>query len=144
MKHRTRTFIEIASKHLNIPTLRTRKSDRLDFHEVSVWAVRSALKAAFDEGVRISRTRRPPQLSGLPTPFDIYEIHGMKRLSACLGLEEEPVGRVIDNAEQVADSEAEFWSLFGHIPGQGLDCIGDFPTREHAEEVFTRITGRKY
>ena len=46
--------------------------------------------------------------------------------------------------EQVEDAEADFWSLFGHIPGQGLDCIGDFATREHAEEIFARITGRRY
>ncbi len=39
MKRPDRTFTEIASKHLNIPTLRTRKSDSLDFHDVSVWAV---------------------------------------------------------------------------------------------------------
>ena len=111
---------------------------------MSVWAVRSALRAAFDEGVRANRTRTPAQASGLPTPFDDYEIHGMKRLSDCPGSEEEPVGRTIDNCEQVSDHEAEFWSLFGHIPGQGLDCIGDFATREHAEEIFARITGLRY
>ena len=76
--------------------------------------------------------------------FDDYEIHGMKRLSGCLGSEQEPVGRVIDNCEQVSEHDAEFWSLFGHIPGQGVDCVGDFATREHAEEVFARITGRSY
>jgi len=79
----------------------------------------------------------------LPTPFDDYEIHGMKRLSP-QGREEEPVGRVINDCEQVCDAEAEFWSLFGHIPGQGLDCIGDFATRQHAEEILARITGRPY
>ncbi|MBX6316166.1 MAG: hypothetical protein IRY99_25135 [Isosphaeraceae bacterium] len=67
----------------------------------------------------------------------------MKRIP-CNGPEEEPVGRVIEDCETVPDDEAEFWSLFGHIPGQGIDCIGDFKTREHAEEVFARITGRSY
>jgi hypothetical protein len=79
----------------------------------------------------------------LPAPFDRYEIHGMKRLVRH-GCKEEPVGPVIDDCEQVNDDAAEFWSLFGHIPGQGLDSIGDFATREHAEEVFARITGRPY
>lgn len=139
-----RTLTKIASKHLNIPTLQTRKSDSLDFHEVSVWAVRSALKAAFNQGGHADHSRTPAQSPGFPTPFDDYEIHGMKRLCDCPGSEEEPTGRVIDNCEQVSDHEAEFWSLFGHIPGQGLDCIGDFATREHAEEVFARITGRHY
>jgi hypothetical protein len=67
----------------------------------------------------------------------------MKRLPAH-GQEEEPVGPIINYCEQVADEQAEFWSLFGHIPGQGIDCIGDFNTREHAEDVFARITGHPY
>ena len=46
--------------------------------------------------------------------------------------------------EQVPDEEAQFFSLYGHIPGQGLDCIGDFKTRALAEEVCARITGRPY
>jgi len=61
MNHRNRIFSEIASKHLNIPALQIRKSDNLDFHEVSVWAVRSALKAAFDEGARSAGKKAEPQ-----------------------------------------------------------------------------------
>jgi hypothetical protein len=79
-----------------------------------------------------------------PTRFDAYEIHGLKRLPGCHGQEEEPAGFVINDCEQVADADAEFWGLFGHIPGRGLDCIGDFATREHAEEVYARITGRHH
>jgi hypothetical protein len=41
----------IAQKHLDIDSLETRKSDRLDFHEVSVWGIKSALEAAFKAGV---------------------------------------------------------------------------------------------
>jgi hypothetical protein len=67
-------------------------------------------------------------------PFDGYEIHGVRRY-----------GRGKSSyCEQVPDSKAQFWSLYGHIPGQGADCIGDFKTREHAEEVHARITGRTY
>ena len=43
-------FQQIALDHLFIDTLETRHSDRLDFHEVSVWAIKSALQAAFDAG----------------------------------------------------------------------------------------------
>ena len=43
----------IAHKHLGIETLETRNSDRLDFHDVSVWGVRSALEAAFKAGVEL-------------------------------------------------------------------------------------------
>jgi hypothetical protein len=41
---------EIAAKHLHIETLETRKSDSLDFHEVAVWSIKSALEAAFEAG----------------------------------------------------------------------------------------------
>ena len=40
----------IAAEHLFIETLETRNSDRLDFHDVSVWAVKAALQAAFEAG----------------------------------------------------------------------------------------------
>jgi hypothetical protein len=66
-------------------------------------------------------------------PFDGYEIHGVCEYNK----DTDPY------CGQVPDSEAEFWSLYGHIPGQGLECIGDFKTREFAEEVYARITGRR-
>ena len=40
----------IATDHFFIETLETRNSDRLDFHDVSVWAVKAALQAAFEAG----------------------------------------------------------------------------------------------
>ena len=42
----------IALDHLFIETLQTRHRDSLDFHDVSVWGVKSALQAAFDAGLR--------------------------------------------------------------------------------------------
>jgi|GEM_PF-2018371 len=69
MKHLNRTLTQIASKHLNIPTLRTRKSDSLDFHDVSVWGVRSALKAAFDVGNNAEPERAQQAAAPLPTPL---------------------------------------------------------------------------
>lgn len=67
------------------------------------------------------------------TPFDDFEIHGVREF-----------GR--DNhrhCEQVPDTDAQYWSLFGHIPDQGLDCIGDFRSRSEADEVLARIRGRR-
>ena len=45
----------IAREHLGIETLATRKSDGLDFHEVSVWQLKAALEAAFALGHRAAR-----------------------------------------------------------------------------------------
>ena len=40
----------VARRILDIPTLDTRKSDSLDFHEVSVWQLRAALRLAHRMG----------------------------------------------------------------------------------------------
>jgi len=53
-------FALIAQKHLNIDTLETRNSDSLDFHDVSVWGVRSALEAAFKAGVELGASMPKP------------------------------------------------------------------------------------
>ena len=53
-------FALIAEKHLNIENLETRSSDSLDFHDVSVWGVRSALKAAFKAGVELGVSMPKP------------------------------------------------------------------------------------
>ena len=44
-------LLEIAAKHFHsIETLDTQNGDRLDFHDVAVWAIRAALEAAFAAG----------------------------------------------------------------------------------------------
>lgn len=49
-------LMEIAKRHFfletleTLETLATRNSDRLDFHDVAVWAIRSALAAAYEAG----------------------------------------------------------------------------------------------
>ena len=46
---------QIALDHLFIETLETRNSDRMDFHEVSVWGVKSALMAAYEAGLQAAK-----------------------------------------------------------------------------------------
>jgi hypothetical protein len=60
--------------------------------------------------------------------FDAYEIH--------------PCHEHENGVEQCEPHEAHFWTLYGHIPGAGVEAIGDFRTKELAEEVLYRITGR--
>src|SRR5271168_4110932 len=69
--------------------------------------------------------------------FDNYEI------SPCTRTEEpDSPGRFY--FEVCEPSEADVWTLYGHITGQGVEAIGDFYSREAAEEVFYRITGEAY
>ncbi|KIL98262.1 MAG: hypothetical protein HY055_13055 [Magnetospirillum sp.] len=50
MKARDQALTEIATQILDIETLDTRKSDRLDFHELAVWQIKKALEAAYAAG----------------------------------------------------------------------------------------------
>ncbi len=48
---RYQALLKIAGEKLRVPTLETRGSDRLDFHEVSVWSILEALEEAYKLGV---------------------------------------------------------------------------------------------
>ena len=48
-------FTAIAKEHLCIETLETRRSDSLDFHDVSVRGVCAALEAAYKAGANAER-----------------------------------------------------------------------------------------
>lgn len=54
-EHKDATIQTIASDLLGLETLETRKSDSLDFHELSVWSIRDALAATFEAGRQTSR-----------------------------------------------------------------------------------------
>jgi len=49
---------QIAAEYLGIETLATRKSDSLDFHEVSVWGLKAALEAAYDTALARAKAYR--------------------------------------------------------------------------------------
>lgn len=72
-----------------------------------------------------------------PTRFDAYEIQPCRRYVD----RDEPQVSFVEPCEPC---EADFWTLYGHVPGEGAQAIGDFDTRQHAEEVFARITGCGY
>jgi hypothetical protein len=50
MQTRDQALTEIATQILDLETLDTRKSDRLDFHELAVWQIKKALGAAYTAG----------------------------------------------------------------------------------------------
>ncbi|WP_169973522.1 DUF6900 domain-containing protein [Tautonia rosea] len=128
---------DIARRHLDIPTLEYRRSDHLDFHDVAVWCLEDALRAAYDAGLRQAAQPAGRAEPGLPAPFDDYEI------GPCLRFEE-PDKPGHFHFEPCEPRDADVWTLYGHVTGEGVHAIGDFDAREHAEEVFARITGRRY
>lgn len=40
-----------------------------------------------------------------------------------------------------AEVQQVLWSIYGHTPGEGVQCIGDFTSRDHALEVIRRLLG---
>jgi len=64
--------------------------------------------------------------------FDFYEIASVK---------------IIDKKTHACEickpDEADFWTLYGHIPGEGIDAFADCETKEQCEELLQRITGKK-
>jgi hypothetical protein len=54
----------IARHTLHIDTLKPQGSDRLDFHEVSVEALRDALEAAYRAGIEQGRKQPDADVSG--------------------------------------------------------------------------------
>ena len=61
-------FTQIAREHLDIETLETRRMDRLDFHEVAVWQVEKALRAAYEAGRDSIRRRKSKPTTRRPRP----------------------------------------------------------------------------
>ena len=61
MKQLDEILTAIANEHLGIPTLEARHSDSLDFHNVAVWQVKSALEAAYDTGQQSLSAPTPRQ-----------------------------------------------------------------------------------
>jgi hypothetical protein len=69
--------------------------------------------------------------------FDNYEI------GPCTRTEElDSPGRFY--FEVCEPHEADVWTLYGHITGEGVQAIGDFPTRQTAEEIYALITGQTF
>jgi hypothetical protein len=71
--------------------------------------------------------------------FDNYEISPCRRLDDA-GLPD-PNGTQFEVCDP---AEADVWTLYGHIDGEGVQAIGDFDSREQAEEIYARITGKRY
>ena len=87
----------------------------------------------------IERERQASLEAGptMPARFDDYEIQPCRRYINT----DEPQASFVEPCEPF---EADFWTLYGHVTGEGVHTIGDFDSRQHAEEVFARITGRAY
>ena len=62
--------------------------------------------------------------------FDCFEVHPCKVVD---GEAEFPT--IKQCVEQCEREEAEFWSVYVHLTGGGLDCIADCETEELANQL---------
>ena len=53
--HMQKTLDDIAQNYLGVETLKTRNRDALDFHDLAVWNIKRALKAAYVAGRKHSK-----------------------------------------------------------------------------------------
>lgn len=68
--------------------------------------------------------------------YDNYEISPCRRFDDA-GLPD-PNGRRFEVCEP---HQADVWTLYGHIDGEGVEAIGDFASGEDAAKTYSRITG---
>ncbi|WP_085440261.1 DUF3489 domain-containing protein [Magnetofaba australis] len=124
-------FEEIASKHLDIDTLETRHSDGLDFHETSVWAIKSALDAAYQAGMSAAKQR-----SGKRGP------RSDSKQAKSIELMKRPEGATIEQIAEVTGWSAS--TIRGFISGSlrkrlGLNVTSERVTDEQGKRTIYRI-----
>ena len=144
MKPTPGLFTDIAREHLNIPSLETRNSDSLDFHDVSVCGVKNALSHAYQAGVNASAENArlirkqlissamfhtPGLFRALQNDYRIQgkpRLHAIKTLSNGYGLSREEAAGLLSGAIKSEIDEAAgtvtFTSRCGEPPA-GSDPV---------------------
>jgi hypothetical protein len=72
----------LAREHLHIETLETRRSDSLDFHEVSVRGVKDGLRAAYQAGQRAAARQGNAAIPRGPASWHVVNETGMPEIRA--------------------------------------------------------------
>jgi hypothetical protein len=70
------------------------------------------------------------------TGYDALEVHTVLIL-------DDFVEALIDG-EEIPEGSVVSWSLYGHVPNEGLECIGDFNSFDSACEVAKKLGGNKF
>jgi hypothetical protein len=65
--------------------------------------------------------------------FDAFEVHPVKKVDGG----DSPYD-CFEQCEE-GDPELHAWAVCGHVPGKGLECLADCPSKEAAEVVKTAL-----
>lgn len=58
------------------------------------------------------------------------------------GIEIWPIKKYLNFSEQCESTEADYWSVFIHITGYGIDCVADFVEERMAYEFAKSLIAR--
>ncbi len=70
------------------------------------------------------------------TGYDALEVHTVIEISG--------FAESLSSGEEIPEADALYWSLYGHTPNEGLECIGDFISFEAACEVADKLGGKLF
>ena len=76
--------------------------------------------------------------------YDAFEMHPVaQRIEGVDACEDGPIMEVCEEN----DPEFHCWSVYGHVPGQGIECIADWKDKKIAEDMldfFNRARRKQY
>jgi len=72
----------------------------------------------------------------IKTGFDGFELHPCKVINGVDSILAEH-----EYIEQCEPNEAEFWSVYVHLVGAGLDCIADCENEQQAKNLIAFLEG---
>ncbi len=86
---------KIAKDKLGIETLKTRNSDSLDFHDVSVWGIQAALEAAYEAG---QKAKKPAPIKGND---DLYKWDDINKAMMATGYSPRHILRFLSKLNEI-------------------------------------------
>lgn len=84
-------------------------------------------------------------LMGESTTFDYVEVHPVKEEKDYI-LDNGEISELGSFYEQCEEHEAEMWSIYIHMPENGIECIADCDTKETANALADMLlkTGKLF
>ena len=77
------------------------------------------------------------------TRSDSGPLYDAIELAPVLSIDADGTCEAFESLEDIPEEQRAlaFWSIYGHTPGEGVECIGDFRSRTAALDVLRRLLG---
>jgi hypothetical protein len=97
------------------------------------WKERAATEAPAPARAQSRQFQLPHYDITTPSAFDALEIHTVIDSPDCC--------EAIPAGDEIPEGASIIFSLYGHTPGAGLECLGDFASFDAACDVAARLGG---